>query len=206
MRPVGPSEVAAVHVDSHGTNKSWSNHIDERVRQFAGRKDLALWHGRVPFAVWSERKVIGYAGGLDSRQPTHSGDDLLEDFAALRLSGFFCGSTVVVIDFDGGGVIGLEAEINVEHPDEAAEQQTRAHQQHARQCNFEDDQRGADAFVFAAQACARTGVLEHLLEIAAGDPGSRKQTEDRCGENGNENGPAERLAIDVQAAEEWQSH
>ncbi len=60
--------------------------------------------------------------------------------------------------------------------------------------------------MFAAQSRSRTGVLEHLLEIAASHPEPWKQAEDRCGEDGDENRPAQRLAVDPQAAEKWQSH
>jgi len=66
----------------------------------AGNKDLSLRHGRVPLTVRSQRQIVGYAGGLDSGQRAHAGDDLLEDFAAFCLPRFFGGGTIVVIDFE----------------------------------------------------------------------------------------------------------
>ena len=116
------------------------------------------------------------------------------------------GGAVVVVHFDRGGAIGLKAEVHVKHFEKAAQQQARTDQQHAGQRNFRDDQRGADALMFAAQARAGTGILEHLLQIAASHPEPRKQAEHHGGEDCDENGPAQRLAIDAQSAEQRQRH
>src|ERR1700730_2830701 len=59
--------------------------------------------------------------------------------------------------------------------------------------------------MFAAQASACTGVLKHLLEIAASGSYSWKQAEDHGGEGGDENSPAQRLSVDTQSAKERQS-
>ncbi len=95
---------------------------------------------------------------------------------ALRFAGAGFGgrSGVVVIHPDGGGAFGLEAQIDVEHFQEAAQQQACANQQHAGQGDFRNHQRGAEALVFAAQARARAGVLEHFLQVAAGNAQSRE--------------------------------
>src|ERR1019366_2651251 len=139
-------------------------------------------------------------------QSAYAGNDLLEDFAAFGLPGFFGGRAIVVIDLDGGGAVGLKAEIDVEHFDKAPQQQARTDQQHAGERDLEDHQRGADAFVLASKSCARAGVLEHFLKITAGDPEPWKQAEDHGGEDGDENRPAQRLAIDAKGAEERESH
>ena len=60
--------------------------------------------------------------------------------------------------------------------------------------------------MFAGQSRARTGVLEHLLQIAAGYPESWKQAEDHGGGDRNENSPAQCLAVDAKGTEERQSH
>src|SRR6202021_2094743 len=118
---------------------------------------------RIPFSVRSERQVIGHACGLDTRNRANAVEDLLEDLAAFDLAGFASWRAVVILDFDGGGAVGLKPEINIEHLHKTAQQQPRAHQQHASQSYFEDDQRGADPLVLASQSRSRTGILEHLL-------------------------------------------
>ncbi len=121
MWPVGPSEVAAVHPDPHGTNESRRDHVDQRVGQFARGKRLSLRHGRIPFAVRSQRKVIGHACSLDTRNRAYAGEDLLEDLAAFDLAGFAGWGAIVILDFNGGGAVGLKTEVDVEHLHKAAQ-------------------------------------------------------------------------------------
>ena len=91
------------------------------------------------------------------------------------------GNVVVVVDFDGGGALGLEAEVDVEDVEEAAQQQAGADEQHAGQSDFSDDENGADALVFAALAGAGTGVLEGFLQIAAGHAQAGHEAEENSG-------------------------
>jgi hypothetical protein len=51
------------------------------------------------------------------------------------------------------------------HFDKAAQGQARTHQQHASQCNLEDDQYSTDGLMLVPQPRACTGVREHFLEI-----------------------------------------
>jgi hypothetical protein len=55
--------------------------------------------------------------------------------------------------------------------------------------------------VFAAEPGACTGVLEHRLEIAADRSYPWKQAEDQSRDHGDENGPAQRLAVDTKRVE-----
>ena len=81
----------------------------------------------------AQGKKIDDACGFHARKRAYSGDDLLEDHAAFDLSCLVVRRVVVVLNVDGGGAIGLEAEVDVEHFEKAAHQQTGAYQQHARQ-------------------------------------------------------------------------
>ena len=114
------------------------------------------------------------------------------------------GSVVVVIHLDGGRALGLEAEIHVENFEEAAQQQARAHQQHAGQRDLSDHQHGAQALVLAALARAGAGVLEGFLQIAAGHAQSGDEAEEHGREDGDQEGPAERGAVNVQRAQQRQ--
>ena len=68
---------------------------------------------------------------------------------------------IVVVDFDGGGRSGFEAEIDIQHAQEAAHEQTGADEEHAGERDFRDDKCGAQALVTAAVAgTVAGGVLE----------------------------------------------
>ena len=92
------------------------------------------------------------------------------------------GNVVVVVDLDGGGALGLEAEIDIEDVEEAAQQQARADQQHASQRYLGDDEDGAEAVVFAALSGAGAGVFERFLQIAAGHAEAGDEAEEDGGE------------------------
>src|SRR4029077_9090787 len=71
MGAVVPGELAPVESDAHGADESRRDDIDQRVGQFVGSKGFSLWHGRIPFAVGSQRKVVGHACGLDAWKRAH---------------------------------------------------------------------------------------------------------------------------------------
>ena len=88
---------------------------------------------------------------------------------------WLCHFPVIVVDADGGGGGWLEAEVDVEHVEETAEEQARADDEHAGEGNFGDDEDGTEALVFAAVAHSGAGVFEGFLELAPDIlmPGSR---------------------------------
>ena len=118
--------------------------------------------------------------------------DLLEDHAALCRARVAGRGAVVVLHFDRGGTVGLEAEIDVEHLEEAAHQQSRADQQHAGQGDFRDDQRAAHALMLLAFARTGPAVLERFLQVAAGHLQSGSETEKNGRGDGDKQRPYER--------------
>ena len=197
---VVPGEVAAADSGAHGAQISGSDDVDERpAGHLVGRLD-AFGPGHAPGAILAEGQVVGDAGSLDagngSRRARGSAGRSRCVSGAGRPS---CGSAVVVVDLDGGGVFGLEAEIDIEDMEEAAQQQARADQQHAGESNLGDDENGADALVLAALARAEAGVLERLLQIAGGHAQAGDESEEDGGRDGDEDRPAEGGAVDVQA-------
>ena len=128
-------------------------------------------------------------------------DHVLEDRGALGI----IAAAVVEVDFDGGGVGGLEAEVDVEDAQEAAQEQAGADEQDAGECDFGDDERGAEAVVPPAVAGAVTSaVLERFLQVAAGHAQAGNEAEEDGGTDGDDEGPEERGAVDADVVEQRQ--
>ena len=113
-------------------------------------------------------------------------------------------SAIVDFDLDGGHMRGLEAEIDVEQTQEAAQQQARADQQHTRQRHLGDHQRGSQALVAPALAHARTAVFQRLLQVAARNLECGSEAEDRADGDRNQHRPGERRAIHPDGGEQRQ--
>ena len=112
------------------------------------------------------------------------------------------GAASSYIHFDGGGAFGLEAKIDVEDFEKAAQEQAGADQQHAGEGYFSDDEDGADAFVLAGLGRAGPESLSGFLEVAAGHAQSGYEAEEDRGRDGHEDGPGEGRQIDAQGAEQ----
>ncbi len=72
---------------------------------------------------------------------------------------------VVVVDLDGGGAAGLEAEIDIEDAQEAVKEEACTDEKNAGEGDLGDDEDGTQALVLAAFAGSVTAVFE-------GSPGS----------------------------------
>ncbi len=133
MGAVVPGELAPVEADAHGADESWRDDIDQGVGQFVGSKGFSLRHGRIPFAVGSQRKVVGHACGLDAWKRAHAGKNPLEDRGTLGDAGVLGRerSAVVVVDFDARGSLRPKAQVDLKHLNEAAQEQTCCYQQNA---------------------------------------------------------------------------
>ncbi len=125
----------------------------------------------------------------------------LEDGTAAREI-----SAIVEFDLEGGDVGGLETEVDVQEAQKAAQQQTGADQQHARQRHFGDDQHGSQAFVSSALAHTRAAVFQRLLHIAGGKLEGGDEAEDRADEDRNQHRPGESRAIHADGGEQGQRH
>ena len=150
---VVPGEVAATDASAHGAQIAGRNDIDERGAGIFVGSLHALDPRRAPRAVLSEGQIVGNACSLDAGDGADACDHFLEDDTAL-LSGqrtiFISRHGVVVINFDGGRVFGLEAKIDAEDAEKAAQQQAGANEQHTGQGDLGDDKDRADAVVLAA--------------------------------------------------------
>src|SRR5262249_35412297 len=143
---IGPGEIAAAQPDAHGAHKSGRDDIDQGVGKLARRKGFSLRDGSIPVAVWSKGQVVGHASRFDAWKGGDAILDLLEYCTALGLTFQIRGSAVVVFDFDGGSAVRLEAQVHVEHFDEAAEKQAGTDKKHAGEGDFGYDERAANTF------------------------------------------------------------
>ncbi len=75
---------------------------------------------------------------------------MLENGSSFLRPGFKAGGAVVVRNLDGCGALGLEAQVNIEDVEEAAQQQARTDKEHASQGNLSHNENGAEPFVLAA--------------------------------------------------------
>ena len=153
-----------------------------------------------PTAIASEGQIVGDAGVFDAGQRGDSADHILED------GGAFCiAAAVVEVELDGGGVCGLEAEVDVEDAQEAAHEQAGADEQHAGERDFRDDQHGAEALMTPAVAGAVTsGVLERFLQVGTGHAQAGREAEKNGRTDGDGQCPEERGGIDVDVVEQRQ--
>ena len=201
FRPVIPGEVAAADSGAHGAQIAGRDDVDEgRARALVGRLD-ALGPGHAPGAILAEGQVVGETGSFDAGNGADACDHFLEDGAALlsaQRTVFISRHAVVVFHLHCGGALGLEAEIDIEDVEKAAQQQARADQQHTGQRDLGDNKDGADAVVLAALSRAEAGVFERLVQAAAGHAKSRNKSEEYGGGDGDEERPRESRAVDAQ--------
>jgi hypothetical protein len=94
---------------------------------FSGPVDLAR-HAETPRAIPLERQCVGQTGSLDTRERRHAANDLVTDRRPLlerRLAGN--------VDPRRHGPRRFEPELDVEQLEEAARQESRAHEQNPGQ-------------------------------------------------------------------------
>ena len=164
-RAVVPLEVAASDAGAHGAHVAGRNDVDQRSAH-AGRRLDAFGERQAPGTVLAERQKVGNPRGLDAGNGTHAGDNLLEDVRLLLQGVFARLGVVAVIHHDGCGMLGLESKIDVENFEKAAQQESRAHQEHAGQRNLSDHQGSAQPLMLTAHAGTGAGVLERFLQVA----------------------------------------
>ena len=93
--------------------------------------------------------IVGYASGLNAGDGLDAADNVLPDRASFRRI-----VSVVVIHADRSGPAGLEAQIDIEDAEKAAQQQPGAHEQHRGQRHLRDHQRRrASARAFCPHSC-----------------------------------------------------
>src|SRR5262249_21288685 len=92
-----------------------------------------------PGAVLAERKRIGDARGLYARYLLHPAQDVVE----VRIALFGRRVAAVGIDANRRGVRRLESHVDLEHAEQAANEEPGAHEQHARKRDLGYDQGAA---------------------------------------------------------------
>ena len=98
-----------------------------------------------------------------------------------------------VVECDGGGAGGLEAEVDVEDAEEAAQEQARADEEDAGEGDLRDDEGSAEAAVRGRRWCCGR-IFERVLDVAAGDIQAGDEAEEDAGGDGDEEGPGEGCA------------
>ena len=192
---VFPGHVAALnqpHAD--GVEIAGSDDVDEGSGEFAGLVVLALG-GDAPGAVAGHGEGVGDGSGLDA------GDllDAVEDLA-VEGSDFGCGVDAAgVVEEDGGGAGGLEAEVDVEHAEEAAQEQAGGDEENAGESDLRDDEGGAEAGCSLAAGGAGRRILERVLQVAAGDAQAGNDAEEQSGADGDKESPGESRLVDANA-------
>ncbi len=141
---VFPGDVAAfdeAHAD--GVEVAGGDDVDEGAGELAGLVVLALG-GDAPGAVAGHGERVGDGGGLDAGDLLDAVDDLAVEGGVFGGGG----STETAWDVEehGGGAGGLEAEIDVEDAEEAAEEQAGADEEDAGEGDLGDDEGGAEAW------------------------------------------------------------
>jgi hypothetical protein len=195
---VFPGYVAAfdqAHAD--GVEVAGSDDVNEGSGEFVGFIVLALG-GDAPGAIAGHGEGVGDGGGLDA-------GDLLDAVEDLAVEGgdFGCGVDAAgVVEEDGGGAGGLEAQVDVEDAEEAAQKQAGGDEKDAGEGDLRDDEGGAEASRSTAAGGADSRILECVLQVAARDAQAGNDAEEESGGNGDEEGPGEGCLVNANAGEE----
>ena len=112
------------------------------------------------------------------------------------------GHSGVGIDADRRRARRLEAHLDVEHADQAADQQARAHQQHAGERDLRHDERAAHPGAAAAFGRPAGRVLQRVVQRRAWRLQRRRQAEHDAGDDRDDHREAERGAVDAHVAQQ----
>ena len=173
---VARGDVAAgAQRNAHRRGVAVADDADERERELAALVGDALGP-RAPGAVAPERQRVGDAGALDAGDLLDPAQHLVEvgvPLLARRVP-------AVGIDADRRRARRLEAHVDVEHADQAANQQARADQQHAGERDLRDDQRVAHPRAPPALGRAARRVLQRVVQRRAAQPEAPAPARRRC--------------------------
>src|SRR5260370_37530396 len=102
----------------------------------------------------------------------------------------------------GGGGFGMKTEVDIEDAKEAADEQTRANDEHARESHLRYNKGAAHPCAAVALARAAIGVFQSVVKLDAGNLEGREKTEEDACENGDQRGEADDGEIHVYIGEE----
>ncbi len=148
---------------AHGLQVTRGNDVHESPVR-SGFVICVFFGHQAPTPVAVERQHVGHARSFDAGNCPDTLQDLFDNRPAPL--GF---SAIIHFDVERGDMRGLEAEIHVQQPDEAAQQQARAGQQHACQRHLRHHQRGSKALVSSALAHALAAVFQRLVQVTGRD-------------------------------------
>ena len=121
---------------THGFDIAVADHAHERVRILIVLVRLAL-RSRAPRPVVTERQDVRQTGGLHAGDRSHA----LQQFVEVRILLSLRLVLRIWIDAPRRRVLGPESGVHLQHAQQAADQQPRAHQQHAREGDLGNHQR-----------------------------------------------------------------
>src|SRR5258708_35756449 len=96
----------------------------------------------------------------------------------------------------------MKTEVDIEEAKEAADQQTRGNDEHARESHFRYNKSAANPCAAVAVARAAIGVLQSVVELDAGNLEGREKAEEDACENGDQRGEADDGGIHEYIGEE----
>jgi hypothetical protein len=96
----------------------------------------------------------------------------------------------------------MKSEIDIEDAKEAADEQARADDEHARESHFRYNKSAANPCVAVALAGAAIGVLQSVVELDAGNLEGGEETEEDSSENGNQRSETDDGEIHMYVGEE----
>jgi len=128
---VTPVEVAAFNqCHAHGAEIVGRNDFDGGALIGAGRVRYTFGV-QVPAAEIFQGKIVGDAGGFDTGNGRDPAQHLLKHGRTFQRA-----AVIVVVNLDGRGVAGLEAEVDVHDVKETAEKKAGTDEQDAGECDL----------------------------------------------------------------------
>src|ERR1035441_9741932 len=135
---------------------------------------------RAPTAIAAEGQGVGNAGRF------HAGNGFDATHEAV-VEGHSRGVVAILsscVDAPGGCLLGLEAEVDIQDTEKAADEQARADEEDAGESDLGDDQDAADPSCAAALAASTAGVLEGFGLMGVGSLESGGEAEENAGGEG----------------------
>ena len=191
--PVEVAPLAQVH--AHGVEVARRHDVDESIVVLLLRLNDALCR-QAPAAIAIQRKHVGNPCGFDAGKGFYPLQNILKNDPAPGSI-----TPVVVVYFDGAGMVRLKSQIHVEHTEKTSEQQAGADEQHARQCDLRYDERRAHPLMLSALTHGRARIFESFLQIASRNFQSRNDAKHGSRNACDEHRPTESGSIDSHAAE-----
>ena len=198
-RRVARRDVAAgAQRDAHRRRISVGDDAHERGRVSAPFVGHALCP-RAPRAIAPERQRVGDARTLHAGHLPHSA----QHFVEIAVSLFKRRVAAIRIDANRRGPRRFEAHVDIEHLDQAANQQAGADQEHAREGNLRHHERVSHPASLAALRRPARRVLQRVRERPATCLKRWRESKDDAGQDRDGQREAERGRVGVDVPQHW---